>query len=406
MLLILLACSSPEEIVMGPSSLQGPQAFEAELDQADQRLLAAQERAETLDDYSADVLVAGWAQQRARLSGDYADYATADAALAWAFEQAPEGGGPFLARAQLDYSLHRVDRAPADLDAAYQAVLIDDNTLASLVLMEANLDFQQGRYADAVDGYEDALSLHPSIGAYSALATAHYWLNDLHAAHANLDAAEALYHGFEQEPLAWFDLQRGIWDLERGQLDAALAHFHDADAHLGGYWLVQEHIAEIWVLQGFEDHARPLYEDIVDRTGSPEFMDALAGLTTGDEAAEWEVRAEAVYLQRLEDFPEASWGHALDHYLETAQPERALELAERNAALRPNGASFTQLAEALLLSGRPQEAAAALQPSVDAGWTSADAHWVLHLSYAETGQQALAETHRAKAVALNPGVAL
>ncbi len=404
MLLILLACSPPEEIVMGPSPLHSSQAYEAELDQVDQQLFAAQERAAWLDDYSADVHVAGWAQVRARLSGDYADYTLAQGSLDWAFEQATVGAGPFQERAQLNYSLHRLDLVPADLDAAYRAILIDDNTLSSLVLMQANLDFQQGRYEQATAGYEESLALHPSIAAFGARANARYWLGDVSGAEADLDAAEGLYHGFSDEPLAWFDLQRGLMDLERGQLDQALVHYQDADAHLGGYWLIQEHIAEIWVLQGFEPQAWDLYLDIVDRTGSPEFMDALAGLSTGAEQADWYAQADAVYAQRLVAFPEATWGHALDHYLESGQEELALDLAQRNAALRGNGHATTQLAQAYLLHGAHQSAIETLQPSVDSGWTSAAAHWVLHLAYEGLGQSQESELNRARALALNPEI--
>lgn len=404
MLLILLACSTPEEIVMGPSPLHSSQAYEAELDQVDQQLFAAQERAAWLDDYSADVHVAVWAQVRARLSGDYSDYTLAQESLDWAFEQATVGAGPFQERAQLNYSLHRLESVPSDLEAAYGAILMDNNTLSSLVLTQANLDFQQGRYEQAMTGYEESLALHPSIGGFGARANARYWLGDVAGAEADLDRAEGLYHGFSLEPLAWFDLQRGLMDLERGQLEQALAHYHDADAHLGGYWLIQEHIAEIWVLQGFETEAWDLYLDIVDRTGSPEFMDALAGLSTGAEQADWYAQADAVYAQRLVDFPEASWGHALDHYLESGQEDLALDLAQRNAALRGNGHATTQLAQAYLLHGVPQSAIETLQPSVDSGWTSAAAHWVLHLAYEDVGDARNSELNRAQALALHPEI--
>ncbi|MFT5583321.1 MAG: Tfp pilus assembly protein PilF [Cognaticolwellia sp.] len=404
MLLILLACSPPQEIVMGPSSLRSANGYEEELDQVDQQLLAAQERASWLDDYSADVHVAVWAQLRARLSGDYADYTLAQESIDWAFEQAPEGAGPFQSRAQLNYSLHCLDAIPADLEAAYSAILIDNNKLSSLVLTQANLDFQQGRYAQAMDGYEESLALHQSIAGFGARANARYWLGDVSGAHADMDAAEAMYHGSQQEPLAWFDLQRGLMDLERGQYDEALAHYHNADAHLGGYWLVQEHVAEIWVLQGYEVQAQDLYLDIVDRTGSPEFMDALAGLSTGAERAAWFARADSVYEQRLLDFPEASWGHALDHYLESGQADRALDLAQKNAALRGNGHATTQLAQAYLLKDAPQQAVNALQPSVDGGWTSAAAYWELHLAYQALGETAQSERNRELAVALHPEI--
>ena len=52
---------------------------------------------------------------------------------------------------------------------------------------------------------------------------------------------------------------------------------------------------------------------------------------------------------RLAAQPEAAGGHALDFFLEHGPPDRALVLAEANAALRPNAEAMAQLAGVLLL---------------------------------------------------------
>lgn len=45
-------------------------------------------------------------------------------------------------------------------------------------------------------------------------------------------------------------------------------------------------------------------------------------------------------------FPEASWGHALGHFLEFGDPARAVDLAERNWRLHPNEEARSALAAA------------------------------------------------------------
>jgi tetratricopeptide (TPR) repeat protein len=86
--------------------------------------------------------------------------------------------------------------------------------------------------------------------------------------------------------------------------------------------------------------AMRLYRDLIRRTQNPEFMDALARLLRAEEKARQAERlqltARSIYEQRLERFPEATWGHALRHYLEFGPYDVAVDLAEKNWNLRPN----------------------------------------------------------------------
>ena len=119
-------------------------------------------------------------------------------------------------------------------------------------------------------------------------------------------------------------------------------------------------MAEIVALRGETARAVPLYEDLVQRTGNPEFMDALARLHRDagreDEAAAWIARADRAHRDNLARFPEAAGGHALDHYLELGNdPDFAVELAERDFSLRPNEAARARLATAYRNAGRVAE---------------------------------------------------
>src|SRR5262245_51082093 len=52
---------------------------------------------------------------RGRLCDNWTDYATADSLLVRAFEIAPDGAGPFLGRARLNFTMHRFDKVEGDL---------------------------------------------------------------------------------------------------------------------------------------------------------------------------------------------------------------------------------------------------------------------------------------------------
>ncbi len=148
-----------------------------------------------------------------------------------------------------------------------------------------------------------------------------------------------------------------------------------ANRILPGWWLIEEHIAESWALTGRTREAEALYLSIVERTGHPEFMDALARIAEakGDtEASAWDARADQAFEKQIAKFPEAASGHALDHFLARAEnSERAIQLAEANARIRPNGEALLQLAQAYRLAGRAADARAALSRAAATGWVSA-----------------------------------
>ena len=353
-LLTLAACGSPA--VEGLQLATGP-GYDAELARVDADLSAALTRADALpSDWKRREMVVGLIQQRARLTGDLSDYQRAEAQLALAMDAAVEGSGPLLQRAGLNYSLHRLPPVEADLAQVEQRINLPSTTAASVILLRANTHFQQGRYTEAQAGVAQSLALSDTGSGWSATGRQAWLRADFETASAAYDEVEARYHGIADEPRAWVHLQRGLMDLDRGRYEAALEHYLAADAALPGYWLVHEHIAEILVELDRTVEAEVLYRDVVERTGNPELMDALAGLLMEDrrkdEAAEWSKRAREGHLEALALYPEAAAGHALGHWLDTGDdPAFALELARANVAARDNALSHIQLAEALLLNG-------------------------------------------------------
>ena len=134
-------------------------------------------------------------------------------------------------------------------------------------------------------------------------------------------------------------------------------------------------------------------------------MDELARLlregATPESATEWVKRAEAIYRERLKIFPEASVGHAVDHFLQFGTPAEALALARRNAELRPYGDAQIALAAALFRAGQAGAAAECIARVEASGWNTAQLHAIAAQIHAGLGHKAVADAQRAKALAMN-----
>ena len=380
-----------------------------ELARIDQEIAATTQRAEAHPQgWLVLERIAGLHLGRARLSGDYDDYAKAEAALERAFTVAGKDAGPHLTRIALNFTLHRLDRVAADLERVEKYAIKTPAERRALRELGAELAFQQGRYADARAGFEAALAAEPEDVTNLARMALLRWKTGDFAGAEDL-YGQALGKRVEGEPAAWLHLQLGLMDLERGRHDEALAHYRDAAALLAGYWLLDEHIAEILTLQGQTDAALALYADIIARTDNPEFMDAVAGIHRAagrtEAAAPLIARADAIYEAQLLRFPEAAYGHALEHFLEFgADPKRAVTLAEANHRTRPNAEAKISLARAYLQAGRKDDARKAIDEALATPWNTADLHAVAAEVLTATGDAAAASEQRRLALAINPAV--
>jgi tetratricopeptide (TPR) repeat protein len=384
--------------------------YDGELATMDKTIASTLARAEKVPkSYLVLEQAAGMHLSRARLSGDWNDYARAEEILEKAFT-VREGIGPYAARARFNYTMHRLDRIDADLAKLEKrpAELVADGEEAGLVTLRGEIAFQRGDYDTAEKRYDEALKLDPdNAGALTAKATFLWKTGAFDEAEALYDRVEAAYHGKSAEPRAWYRLMHGLLDLDRGRYDEALAHYREAEAQLSGWWLVDEHVAEILTLTGKTEEAKALYLDVIERTGNPEFLDAMAGILKEegktDEAAEYVKKARAVYEEQLAKYPEAAYGHALGHFLETGDdPARALDLAEKNYALRGNGDAATKLAEAHLLAGDAKAAGKLVDKTLKTRWKSADLHVTAASVYEALGRADDAAAQKAAALAINP----
>lgn len=390
-----------------PVSTEGRE-FAAELARLDDTIAAVLRRAEAQPkgwlvlDRAANLYLT-----RARLSGDYDDYERAESTLARAFALTGEGVGPVLTQVRLDFTLHRLDRAAAGLaqtEAWKLRTPADEQAIAGL---RADLAFQRGRYADALAGFEAALAADRSLTNLARLAQYRWKTGDFAAAEPLYLEALGLLRGEGGEEAAWLNLMLGLMDLDRGRYADALVHYRDAERALSGYWLIDEHVAEILTLQGKTAEALALYQDIIARTNNPEFMDAVAAIHQEagrtDEARAMISRARARYEAQLRRYPEAAYGHALEHFLEFGDdPARVVELAEANHRTRPNAEAKISLARAYLKAGRTDAARATIEEALATPWDTAELHATAAEVFAAADDPTRAASERERALALNP----
>jgi tetratricopeptide (TPR) repeat protein len=354
------------------------------------------------DDALLSVELVSLYQERAHLTGNYDDYQRAERLL----ERHPAAAKPTasycLARARLHYTLHRLKQASAALAACPPTA-----EASEVGALRGDIAMHSGRYREADATYR---ALANDLGLpqhYVRLALLRNKLGAPAEAAALLEAAERRYHGVSATMKAWLKLQRGLVALDRGRFDEALAMYRLAGDALPGWWLVDEHVAEVTRLRGDARGAKALYATVVERTQAPELMDALAILERGEgraaQARDLAQRARTIHEKRLSDFPEAAAGHALGHFLqEPGDSPRALALAQEDFRNRHYGEAAIALARAWMLAGRPERAVPVLDAQLEAGWDTAEAHWVLAQALQRAGQAGRAAQARARALRMNP----
>ena len=227
-------------------------------------------------------------------------------------------------------------------------------------------------------------------------------------------AADALYAEAADEitakelrQYAWVEVQRGLLHLRHGRLAEAERHYERAEAAYSGYWVVEEHIAELRAAQGRIDEAIALYEGAALRAGRPELAQALGDLHRHagdpDRARAWHDRALAGYLDSA-GRGEVQYHHHLAEYYADVEHDgaAAVDWAERDHALRPHYATEMALAWAYHLAGRHGEALELADRALAAGVR--DPH-VLHQAgviSTAAGRASDGERLRAEAARLNP----
>ena len=229
----------------------------------------------------------------------------------------------------------------------------DPNRVVDLV---TDLDWNDGRYEDAIAAIRRARKERPSSGTWMREAQLDHDLGDDEASDRAFDRAERAISDTAPLPYCHLDVQRGIQKRDRGQLEAAADFFRAAAERMPTYIAANEHLAETLAERGKTDEATAIYEKVILQSDDPEFAHALAVLYAKKgrtkEAADLETKAKSGYERLTSKYPEAMYWHASEMYLDIGENERAYELLVKNLVLRPNSASHVALARAALATNR------------------------------------------------------
>ncbi len=373
------------------STKQGP-SWSGEVVRVEQQIDSRRKRARKSESWLDWERVSLLEVEHARLTGDYTSYVRAQDALNEAFAVAPKGTGPFATRASLNMRLHRLSLVEPDLKAMESAAVVTQRDRSSIIGFRADVAYYSGDLTTAEKLYSQVANEEPSVRSVAALARLSWKTGDVKRAEVLLDQATKLGETSRKADRAWLKLVRGLMKLDQNQLDEALAFYQEGLAIEPGYWLLEEHVAEVLLLKGEVDLALTKYEELVERTNNPEFMDQIAVIWRDrgntSEFQRWRMRARTLHLDHLALVPEAAAGHALDHFLELEDDrEQALKLALQNHEVRPGGEAKEKLITAYVLNRQFDSArntALAMQAS---GWKTADALALASLAYDLAGDE-------------------
>jgi tetratricopeptide (TPR) repeat protein len=310
------------------------------------------------------------------LTGIFVDFKLADQAVAEAIRSVGARPDLYLLRARLDFSFHRLAQVKADLRMASELA-----GALPIQTLQADLDVQEGKYADAKKAYEEIVSQNRTWDCLARLAY-------LQGITGNYAGAEALYIEAESEisakemrAYAWVKVQRGLLAFNQGQHDIALRHYLVADKAYSGYWLVQEHLAELLGAQGRYDEAEVIYLRVISVTPKPEVWQALGDLYVymgrPERAKPWHDKALAAYLASVQN-GEVHYLHHLAGFYADVREEggEAIRWARKDLALRHGPATYDALAWALYRNGQFDAASGEMQHALQSGVI--DAHLYFH----------------------------
>jgi len=340
--------------------------------------------------------------QRAYLTGGPGDFKAADAAMARAVQDVGPSPPFYFLKANLDFKFHRLDRARDTL-----AALSRSGGNAHAAALNASITFQDGGYEEAKREYQLAIEKNPTWDNLARLA---YWeakFGDPQTADRLYEQAEDAISAKGMRSYAWVELERGVLSLKRGRHREALAHYRRAEKAYSGYWLVDEHLAELLGAERKFAEAAALYETVIARAPRPEFQQALGDLLLvmgkADRARPWHERALTAYLESVER-GEAHYYHHLTGFYADVRGDgaEAVRWARKDVQLRRNFMTQEALAWALYRNGQFAEALDTIKLALSSGVI--DAHLFFHAALIHLGAGRVEEGKRLlqQAADINP----
>lgn len=343
--------------------------------------------------------------QKASISGDLTGLAAVGRAVDAAIPLLSNSGDLYLLRAHAAFKLHKLAEVAAALHAVPAVYDSDEGRL-----IRADLDFQHGHYQAAESGYEEVLQRERSWGALARLAYLRGKMGDPAGADRLHEEAEDQLTAKEMRAYAWLEVQRGFLDFAHGRRDEARLHYRRADVAYPGYWLVEEHVAELLGAEHRYAEAAGIFARIALTVDRPDLEQAtgelyeLAGQS--GPARYWKARALKAYLQSAERGEVHYYHHLVDYYSDVAEDgSEAVKWAHKDLQSRENFATQAALAWSLYRGGRFSEAVCWIDRALASRVVDARLCFQAGEIHRAAGNAAEGRTLRKRAMRLNPAVA-
>lgn len=315
--------------------------------------------------------------RRASLTGNFDDFKTVETALQDTLRNFGSSQQLSLISAYFNFKLHRLTLAKHDL---MEVDKFGGHSQAEI--LKADIALQEGKYAIAEEAYYRLCKENPSWENLARLAYYKAHTGEQEQADMLYQQAQSKLSVKEMQHFGWLELQRGILDLENKRYHDALTHYRRAEQAYSGYWLIREHIAEVYALLGRKNEAVDLYRAIIAQTNKPEFISALAeiyAVDKKDEASELFQLADDLFAKDYSIYPSAAGGHFIESLLEREKIDpMLLEYAGANHALRPNAQSKFLLAKTYLKLGQRKNAANLMVEVMQSPWRTSDIEVLAH----------------------------
>jgi tetratricopeptide (TPR) repeat protein len=305
--------------------------------------------------------------QWAALSGNLEYFQEVESQLQAAIERLGPAPDLCLLKANLDFKLHRLAATKRDLEMSPE---LADSPQGKTIA--ADVTFQEGLYQEARQLYEALIEHERTWDNLARLAHLHAKLGDIAGAEKLYVEAEDEITAKEMRSFAWVELQRGLLHCQYGRFAQAKQHYDRANHAYRGYWLVEEHIANLLAAEHKLDEAASLYKQLLQRIPKPELQQALGEvyLHMGklSEAEDCFQKAFAIYLQSVERGDVHYYHHLVDFYCDVSgDAEQALKWARQDLQVRNNSSTQAAMARALHLAGRNDEARKMIDQALGSG---------------------------------------
>jgi tetratricopeptide (TPR) repeat protein len=328
------------------------------------------------------------AVRSAASTGDPSFYERAEVALDRADELVPDDPNTTLVRGALALALHRFDEALAFGTTA--AAVNPSSAAAQGILVDANVEL--GKYDAASTSLQRMLDLRPDLAALSRAS----YVRELHGDRAGAVEAMAAAEEAGGSPfdVASVAALRGELAVAGGDLDGALAHYERALGLAPGLVLAEVGRARVLGATGQEGQAIEALQAVVDRVPVPAALVLLGELQsrTGDPSG----AAGTFELVRATAALQQASGQVVDLEMavfeaDSGDPERAVELAERAAAARPDNVYVSDaLGWALFRSGDAAAAVPHIEAALRLGSNDPVSLWHAAQVFAAVGSDARA----------------